>query len=1478
MDTLPCRLDTFLRWTNYHLREAQFRSPLPPERRVVTDLSSGLSDGVLLAELCGSLMRLKEPIKIHYQPRVRSRKIENIHTCLSVMQEQGVRVQRIGPEDVLRGDPEVLAGILWSMIVRYQLSGDTKRSGSKKSVLLWIRSVLPSENIPDLATSWNNGMFLYKLISYLSPTHSSLNHGNHAMLIFTAKRELGVEDILSAESLSSCSLDEESLATYLSLFLVAMTTSLVVWLRGLLGSSAPRGLSPEDWRNGDLLGRLVLAKCPEAKRTLRDLSEMFSFLRDMIEISPIITARELREGKVDLISLQTFLLQIKNARVGSVADNCSAVGRGITSCSVGVTSSFTVNTQTAGRGQLIIEIKYDKGEVLDHSINHNNKIISVIYKPSRSGVLYIAIKWSGEHIPNSPYRILVTDPTAVKLVENIHEEIQVSKEYEVLVSTDGAGEGVLTGQVIYSNNISIHLTSVVRQNGIRAICIHPKDEGDITLHILWDNVPIRGSPLKLSAVLPPSYHLDAPRDPETGHLPGVKVGEAICLCVRSKQGRLTQLSVEAKHSETGLPLSVATETHRNYSYVWVTPDNTGMYKISLLAGEIHIAGSPVLLPVSDANQLILLSPSCLPNCMQIGCPMKITLTAATAGPAQLHFNCDRGIDCQINRTEDTIVATLLPGSLGEFVCSLKWGTDHIPNSPFRVRVCDITQVSVSGTALEGELGVVGEELEFIILYELAGVCENNDITIKVSARGPTAEYIVATQEEGLGHTVATFTPWESGEHELEVLLGDIQLENSPFYLEVIASDSMNTHAYGTGLQRAVSGTLSEFYIRSKHSDVLESGRLGVKVHSIHGEVQHWLVERGEGDYKVEYTPKRPGAYLVEVSMDGDHISGSPFKVSCHQNMGQEDTDCLLSGPALNPDMKFTLGQPVDFTVDATSSPASQLSVSAVCEVNQLTARVIMHQYRQGFYQVNIDPPEVGVYSVSVRYGDKQSADSPFFVEIVPSDTDPSQCRAYGPGLHEAMVGDRTEFFVSTHSAGRGALAVSVEGFNTSLVVYVDPTPEDTKLLCCRYKPKSSGSFIIALKWSGVHIPGSPYRLDVKGIDLSGGSRISLQDSLADSMRHAQLATEGYVSSEDDTLAPDPPVAPSPIVTPLNKVAEVAEVAEDTPTAPKGRVLAHISHFEKQVSVEDPVVPKRASEGWKYLRAISEKTRDSEIHTPERKIPVIPESKVAQDKGVNKVAQLTGVPLEDIKKGVVSSLVKKSEQLTQVRNIFDSPSLRNLREGAHVRRTREQLTELSSKNQSPVKPAQISESADKAKVAINRTDKSKDRIRLRRSADRSKSKDIEEDKSRRKDKRKDKGKKVPDSQVEKNVSFSAEVATHHIPKDKQKTGIFGIFDKKESKHRKPVVVHRTIQTGSVPASIHQQQKAAQKYQQYSAPYIPGPYPPVIPRYYPQQYVPMPQYIPAPQRYPSAMRQAAVKPPRKPPGHYMEDFAEQTNLFY
>ena len=115
---------------------------------------------------------------------------------------------------------------------------------------------------------------------YLLPRGVPYPISDYPCCIHCICRELGVSDIISAEAMSSPSIEEEAVCTYLSLFSVAMSASLVAWLRGLLGPSGPRGLSPEEWRNGDLLGKLIQVRTPDTAGTERDLSELFDLLRD----------------------------------------------------------------------------------------------------------------------------------------------------------------------------------------------------------------------------------------------------------------------------------------------------------------------------------------------------------------------------------------------------------------------------------------------------------------------------------------------------------------------------------------------------------------------------------------------------------------------------------------------------------------------------------------------------------------------------------------------------------------------------------------------------------------------------------------------------------------------------------------------------------------------------------------------------------------------------------------------------------------------------------------------------------------------------------------------------------------------------------------------------------------------------------------------------------------------------------------------
>ena len=221
-------------------------------------------------------------------------------------------------------------------------------------------------------------------------------------------------------------------------------------------------------------------------------------------------------------------------------------------------------------------------------------------------------------------------------------------------------------------------------------------------------------------------------------------------------------------------------------------------------------------------------------------------------------------------------------------------------------------------------------------------------------------------------------------------------------------------------------------------------------------------------------------------------------------------------------------------------------------------------------------------------------------------------------------------------------------------------------------------------------------MEIRGKDLLEGSGVSLPDSLADSVRPAQPPDpEGYVSSDDNTSlgdytrppptpqAPPVPLPPSRLLIPSvprvpspvpSEEARVQEGAEDTVLAPRGRVLAQITQFEKQAKTEEPIAGRRASEKWRTLRRGTQGgTGLSDIKETAVKQPTEQGvNKVADARGVNKVADLKGVdkvadlkgvdkvadlrvseaaPIVNIQRGVVSSLVKRSEELQQRTSIL-----------------------------------------------------------------------------------------------------------------------------------------------------------------------------------------------------------------------------------
>lgn len=127
--------------------------------------------------------------------------------------------------DIVNGNIKLILGLIWSLIVRYQIG--RSKFPPRKLMLAWLQAALPKCKINNLTTDWNSGVNLSALLDYCQPglfphwssldPNQSVRNCTNAMNI--AQREFGIPKVLEPEYLASPWLDELSGMTYLSYFM-----------------------------------------------------------------------------------------------------------------------------------------------------------------------------------------------------------------------------------------------------------------------------------------------------------------------------------------------------------------------------------------------------------------------------------------------------------------------------------------------------------------------------------------------------------------------------------------------------------------------------------------------------------------------------------------------------------------------------------------------------------------------------------------------------------------------------------------------------------------------------------------------------------------------------------------------------------------------------------------------------------------------------------------------------------------------------------------------------------------------------------------------------------------------------------------------------------------------------------------------------------------------------------------------------------
>ncbi|XP_053946397.1 filamin-A isoform X3 [Anastrepha ludens] len=995
--------------------------------RSISNLETDLSDGLRLIALIEVLSQKRLP-KHNKRPTFRSQKLENVSVALQFLEQEHIKIVNIDSSDIVDCKLKLILGLIWTLILHYSIS-------------------MPQWDGED--ESQVNG-------SGPTPKQRLLNW------IHTRIPDMPINN-----------------------FTNDWTTGKAV---GALVDACAPGLCP-DWDMWD------------PKDAVQNASEAMGLADDWLNVRQLIKPEELVNPNVDEQSMMTYLSQYPNAKLKQGAPlrpktnpnsipppRVRAYGPGIEPIGpvVGAPANFTVETFSAGKGAVDVEVISPTGQIEKADVRFNNDknlTYSISYIPKAEGDYKVVVKFSGRDIPKSPFPVKVEghagDASKVKVTgPGIQPAgITITKPTFFDIHTKDAGRGVPEVIIIDPANHKTSVAAKVRQleNDVWRCEYVASTQGLHSVNVFYAGNPIPNSPFPVK-VAPLS---DARKVRASGRglqANGVRVGDDADFKIYTEGAGegIPEVRVIGPGGTNQLLalMKIDGTTYETHYY----PTKEGRYVVMVTFGGQEVPKSPFEIKVGPKKEssIVAYGPGLTGGIIGYPAAFVVETNGETgalgftvAGPSQAEIEChDNG--------DGSALVKYHPTAVGEYAVHILCDNEDIPKSPFIAQILPRTDfhpelVKTFGPGLEKNGVIIGKPQTFTVDTSKAGSAPLEVVVEDVYGK----KVPVDIKNNADGTKTCTYTPTTGVPHTVEVNYGSVATPNAPYRVYVgVPIDANKVQAFGPWLQPGVRPNAPTHF----NVDARDAGDAELKVKIVHEEtkveVPCRIIDNDDNTYTVEVIPPTKGAYTTTMTYGGQPVPlGQKVLVEQSLDVSKIKVDGLEPSVIMN--------APTDFMVDMSKVGSNIDSTKLSCAIFDPMGKALPSKIVSGpsddIFRIAYTPFEAGRHTIELLYDNIPVPGSPFVVNVK-SGCDPARCKAYGPGLEKGLTNQQNKFTVETRGAGNGGLSLAIEG------------PSEAKMTCTdnrdgscdvEYLATDPGEYDITIRFADKHIPGSPFRVLVE---------------------------------------------------------------------------------------------------------------------------------------------------------------------------------------------------------------------------------------------------------------------------------------------------------------------------------------------------------------------------------------------------------------